>query len=158
MVSFNGQEGVLREQIARLEAKVHALQADEERTAIALAQSSVGVFDWDLEHRRIYLSPVLQSMLGYEGEALPEDLSLWLNHLEHSDRFRAEKELRDALMYGKERYEGLYWMQRRDGTQCRLLFRGIILRKPRGEGGDAARILGTAIDVTGFPRESNEGR
>lgn len=39
MVSFNGKEGVLREEIARLEAKVRALQADEERTSIALAQS-----------------------------------------------------------------------------------------------------------------------
>jgi PAS domain-containing protein len=150
MVSFNRQEGVLREQVARLEAQVHALQAVEDRTSIALAQSNVGIFDWDLEHRRIYLSPVLHSMLGYEDEEVPEDLTLWLSHVDDSDRFRAEKELRDALMYGKERHEGLYQMHRRDGTPCRLLFRGIIFRKPRVEGGDATRVLGTAIDVTKF--------
>ena len=91
MVSFNGQEGVLREQIARLEAQVQALQANEERTSVALAQSSVGVFDWDLEHRRVYLFPVLQSLLGYEQVELPNDLTQWLNHLDDSDRFRAEQ-------------------------------------------------------------------
>lgn len=158
MVSFNPQEGVLREQVACLEAQVQALQANEERTSIALAQSSVGVFDWDLEHRRVYLSPVLQSMLGYEEVELPNDLTQWLNHLDDADRFRAEKELRDALTYGKERFEGLYRMRRCDGARCRLLFRGIIFRRPRVEGGDAARILGTAIDVTEFSRESNDGR
>lgn len=158
MVSFNGQEGVLREQIARLEAQVQALQANEERTSVALAQSSVGVFDWDLEHRRVYLSPVLQSLLGYEQVELPNDLTQWLDHLDDSDRFRAEKELRDALMYGQVQYEGLYCMRRRDGTPCRLLFRGVIFRKPRVEGGEPTRILGTAIDVTGIPKESNDGR
>jgi DNA-binding beta-propeller fold protein YncE len=79
MVSFNGNEGALRRQIAELEAKVAALQNEEERTAIALANSRVGIFDWQLDVRRIYVSPILQDMLGYGAEGMPDNFESWLS-------------------------------------------------------------------------------
>jgi len=86
MVSFNWNQPELLERIAKLEEKVAALQRHEERTSIALAQSNVGLFDWHLGNRSIYVSPILQDMLGYEGESMPGHLDAWADHLHADDR------------------------------------------------------------------------
>jgi len=148
MVSFNWHQSELIERITKLEEKVAALQRQEERTTIALAQSNVGIFDWHLGKRSIYISPILQDMLGYEGESMPGHLDAWVDHLHADDRQRARQEVREALVYGQESFRGAYRICRRDGTLRRFLFQATIFRKDRVDGGDAVRALGTAVDVT----------
>ncbi|MGE4102099.1 MAG: PAS domain-containing protein [Pirellulales bacterium] len=148
MVSFNWNQPDLLERIKKLEEKVAALQRHEERTTIALSQSSVGIFDWHLGNRSIYLSPILQDMLGYEGQSMPEQLDAWLDHLHEDDRFNAQQDVREALFFGKESFRGAYRIRRRDGQLRRFLFQATIFRRERVEGGEAVRALGTAIDVT----------
>jgi PAS domain S-box-containing protein len=148
MVSFNWNQPELLERIAKLEEKVAALQRHEERTTIALAQSNVGIFDWHLGNRSIYVSPILQDLLGYEGESMPGHLDAWADHLHADDRFNAQRDVREALVYGKESFRAVYRIRRRDGQLRRFLFQATIFRKERVEGGDAVRALGTAIDVT----------
>ncbi|MGD9646351.1 MAG: PAS domain-containing protein [Pirellulales bacterium] len=148
MVSFNWHQSELLERIAKLEEKVAALQRHEERTTIALAQSSVGIFDWQLSNSTIYVSPILQDMLGYEGQGMPEQLDAWLDHLHAEDRFRAEREVREALMDSGHAFRGTYRIRRRDGQLRRFLFQAAIFRNERGDGSGAVRALGTAIDVT----------
>jgi PAS domain S-box-containing protein len=148
MVSFNWNQPELLERIAKLEEKVAALQRHEERTTIALAQSNVGIFDWHLGKRSIYLSPILQDMLGYEGEDMPGHLDAWSDHLHADDRFNAQRDVREALVCSKEGFRAVYRIRRRDGQVRRFLFQATILRKERVEGHDALRALGTAIDVT----------
>ena len=148
MVSFNWHQSELLERIAKLEEKVAALQRHEERTTIALAQSSVGLFDWHLGNRSIYVSPILQDMLGYEGQSMPNHLDAWVDHLHADDRFNAQRDVREALVYRKESFRAIYRIRRRDGQLRRFLFQATIFHKERVEGGDAVRALGTAIDVT----------
>ena len=149
MVSYCRNEASLLRRTTGLQAQVLAPQAEEERTTIALAQSSVGVFDWDLRRHTVFVSPILQDMLGYEGESLPDQLDKWIEHVHSSDRVRVQKELREALMYGQEHFEGVYQMVRTDGAVRSFLFRAVIMRASRVEGGEAVRVLGTAVDVTG---------
>ena len=151
MVSFNGDEAGFRRRIAELEAKLAALQQEQERATIALAQSGVGVFDWQLDAHQIYLSPILHAMLGYAHEPMPGNIESWLSHLHAEHLFRAEKEVREALVYGAESFEGLYKINRKDGATRLFLFRAVIMRRSRADGGDPSRVLGTAVDVTGVP-------
>jgi PAS domain-containing protein len=51
-------------------------------------------------------------------------------------------------MYGRTAFRGTYRVLRKDGAQRDFLFRAVIMRRPRGEGGEAFRMLGTAADVT----------
>ena len=148
MVSFNWHQSELLERIAKLEEKVAVLQRHEERTTIALAQSNVGIFDWNLGNRTIYVSPILQDVLGYEDQSMPDHLNAWVDHLHADDRISAQRDVREALVYGKESFRAVYRIRRRDGPQRRFLFQATIFRKERGEGGDAVRALGTAVDVT----------
>jgi PAS domain S-box-containing protein len=151
MVSFKGNEGALRQRIADLEAKVAALQNEEERTAIALSNSRVGIFDWQLDVRRIYVSPILQDMLGYGAEGMPDNIESWLSLVHSDDQFQADKEVREALVYGKKSFQGLYKMNRKDGATRQFLFRAVIMRRSRADGGDASRVLGSAVDITDLP-------
>lgn len=157
MVAFN-DDGTqeLRRRIAELEEKVNALLEAEDRCTIALANSDVGIFDWNLANQQVYVSPILQDMLGYGPEGLPGDPLSWIEHVQPEDRYRVQAELREALMYGREAFQGAYKVSHTDGEPRLLLFRAIIMRRSRLDGGDAHRILGTAIDVTHFksPTES----
>jgi PAS domain S-box-containing protein len=148
MVSFNWHKSELLDRIEKLEEKIVALQRQEERTTIALAQSNVDIFAWHLEKRSIYVSPILQDMLGYQGQSMPEHLDAWVNHLHADDRFNAQRDVQEALAYGKEAFRAVYRIRRRDGELRRFLFQATIFCKERVEGGEAVRALGTAIDVT----------
>jgi PAS domain-containing protein len=87
-------------------------------------------------------------MLGHHGNGLPADPLLWVTYLHPDDRYKAENDLREALIYGRTTFHGMYRVLRRDGAQRTFLFRAVVMRRPRGEGGDAFRVLGTAADVT----------
>jgi PAS domain-containing protein len=152
MVAFSDDRGNLISRIAELEEEVASLQAEQMRTTIALAKSDVGIFDWNLENKQVYVSPAAQEMLGHHGgEGMKPDPTTWLDYVHTDDRYRLQADLREALMYGRETFKGLYHIVRTDGTTRLFLFRGIVFRRPRVEGGDATRILGTATDLTGVP-------
>jgi PAS domain-containing protein len=79
---------------------------------------------------------------------MPGHLDAWADHLHADDRFNAQRDVREALVYGKDSFRAVYCIRRRDGQLRRFLFQATIFRKERVEGGDAVRALGTAIDVT----------
>jgi PAS domain-containing protein len=106
---------------------------------------SVGIFDWHLGKRSIYLSPTLQDMLGYGGEDMPGHLDAWVDHLHADDRFNAQRDVREALVYGKESFRAVYRIRRRDGQLRRFLFQATIFRKERVKGGDAVRAKGVTV-------------
>jgi PAS domain-containing protein len=73
MVNFAGERSELFARIRELEAQVAGFQGELERMTIALAESAVGVFDWNLDAKTIYVSPIIQRMLGHDGDGLPAD-------------------------------------------------------------------------------------
>jgi PAS domain-containing protein len=87
-------------------------------------------------------------MLGYHGDSMPENFDAWLNHLHADDRYRAQQDLREALLYGKESFHAMYTVLRRDHTERRFCFQAILIRRDRAERAEVVRAIGTAIDVT----------
>ncbi len=148
MVSFNWSQPELVERVVNLEEKVAVLQRHEERTTIALAQSSVGIFDWHIGKRSIYVSPTLQELLGYEGESMPDHLDAWLEHVHIDDRSRAQQEVSETLIAGKDLFRSAYRILRCNGTLRKFIFQATIFHQGKSERVRAARVLGTAIDVT----------
>lgn len=140
-------DGGLRKRVAELKRKLAALEAEETRTTLALSKSAVGVFDWNLDKKTVFVSPILQDMLGAHGEGLHPDPILWINYLHPEDRFPAESAMREALMYGRDFFHCVCRVIRKDGKERKFIFRAVIMRHAPVEG-DAYRVLGTAIDVT----------
>jgi PAS domain S-box-containing protein len=149
MVDFS-TDPELRQQNRELKSELSNLRSEYERTIAALQTSLVGLFDWNLETQTVYLSPELLRMLGHEQEAMPSDPTTWLSYIRPDNRFQFEAELREALMYGKTKVQGTFWLVRKDGEERCFLVRAEIERRLRDEVG-ARRILGMAIDVTDVP-------
>ena len=73
MIAPFDREAVLEETIADLEALY-------DYHAMILSQARVGVLDWPVNDARVYMSPCLKSMLGYDDNELPDAFTEWLKH------------------------------------------------------------------------------
>ncbi len=60
MVRFADDRSELFARIRELEAQVAGLKSELERTTIALTESAVGVFDWNLATKTIFVSPIIR--------------------------------------------------------------------------------------------------
>ncbi|MES9847036.1 MAG: PAS domain S-box protein, partial [Candidatus Thiodiazotropha sp.] len=74
-----------------------ALKASEERYRLLTESSLDGVWDWDLEHNRLYLSPRWKMQLGYQDHELENHLDTWKDHLHPGDQSRVLEHLEQYL-------------------------------------------------------------
>src|SRR5205823_500014 len=70
-----------------------ALRASEERYALAAQGANDGLWDWDLELDRIYLSPRWKSMLGFHDEEIGTRPAEWLDRIHPDDQRRIDEDL-----------------------------------------------------------------
>ena len=134
----------LEQEVAERERTQRALEASEQRYALAIQGSNDGIWDWDLDSGAIFFSQRFRAMLGVEEDELqqPED---WFARVHPEDRQR--------LLGAIERvHEGLsdhiqveYRIQRPEGGERWLLTRGAVVW---GDDGHASRIAGSHTDVT----------
>ncbi|MEE8410259.1 MAG: diguanylate cyclase [Myxococcota bacterium] len=124
---------------------LRALQASEERYALAAKATQDGLWDWSLEDGTIYFSPRWKEMLGLEDAEIGDDPGAWfgLIHADEVDRVRAEL---DAHIQGRtSHFESEHRMRHWDGSYRWVLTRGLAVRN--GDGG-ATRIAGSQSDIT----------
>jgi two-component system cell cycle sensor histidine kinase PleC len=126
----------------RAEINHRALMDKERRFRKAVEAARCGIWEWDLEDDRVYVSDVMGAMLGAEGGTFDGEAVLELISPEH--RERVLKALKGAAIHGA--FDVCF---RAPGGQGRPLWvdaRGQALG-PRGEQG-FSRIVGVALDVT----------
>ena len=138
MIAPFDREAVLEETIADLEALY-------EWHALILNQAKVGVIDWPVNDARVYMSPAMKSILGYNEDELPNAFSEWVKHIHDDDREKVTSELETAVSQGCDRYQSVHRVKRRDGSSGWILFRAQIT--PNFEG-RPSRMLGAAIDIS----------
>jgi PAS domain S-box-containing protein len=138
MIAPFDREAVLEETIADLEALY-------DYHAMILSQARVGVLDWPVNDARVYMSPCLKSMLGYDDNELPDAFTEWLKHIHNEDRDTVIEEMREAVREGRPTYHRVHRVTRRDGTSGWILFRAQITPKTEERAG---RLLGAVIDIT----------
>lgn len=138
MIAPFDREAVLEETIADLEALY-------DYHAMILSQARVGVLDWPVNDARVYMSPCLKSMLGYDDNELPDAFTEWLKHIHNEDRDNVVEEMREAVRDGRPNYQRVHRVTRRDGSSGWILFRAQITPKTEERAG---RLLGAVIDIT----------
>ena len=148
MIAPFDREAVLEETIADLEALY-------DYHAMILSQARVGVLDWPVNDARVYMSPCLKSMLGYDDEELPDAFSEWLKHIHEEDRERVVQELQDAVRDKSPTYQRVHRVTRRDGSSGWILFRAQITPQKQDRPG---RLLGAVIDITDIRQMVNDSR
>jgi PAS domain S-box-containing protein len=121
------------------------LARSEERLIQASRAGMVGHWDWDLTSGSVYISPHLNSMLGYGDHAVWSEAEEWASHIHPEDRDQASREAQAALDGTSKFYECEHRMLHRDGSVRWFLARGEVLRD---ESGKPVRMLGTNTEIT----------
>jgi len=116
------------------------LRATEARARLAVADTSVGLWDWDLQTSRLYWSPQVDRLLGVASGSVygTESAFLGLVYPEDRDAIRLAKRLASEQHRSDLTFEHrIRWW---DGTMHRLTWAGHVVRDQDGR---AVRILGT---------------
>ena len=143
--------GITREVTDRVKAS-EALAETERIAALALVAGRIAIWTVDLETLQAYSDPGFPSILGIDAPAR-NSLEFWMSRIYPPDLPLIEEARSFALDPTSPRDERgdtpipelEYRILHADGSLRWLLTRGTILRGP---GGEARRVVGTAIDVT----------
>jgi PAS domain S-box-containing protein len=135
---------ILRE-ITERQRTESALRQSEERLALAVAGSMVGVWDWDLNTNAVFYSARWKEMLGFSGDEIEPHVSAWERLVHPEDRPLADK-AHEAITQGDRMYEAEFRLRHKAGHYVHVLSRGFPVRLEPG--GPVVRIVGTHFDLT----------
>lgn len=124
-----------------------ALNASQQRYAMATAAASVGVLDWKIEEDELYIDPVLEELLGYRSPPghtwKLADVQSLLANPEQAAEMHAR--LNAHIQGLAPEYQMEERLISRDGEERWFLVQGTALRNAEGK---AVRMVGTATDIT----------
>jgi PAS domain S-box-containing protein len=140
-------------QRARRRRTEATLRENQQRYALATSAGAVGVWDWKLDTKEIYVDPQLKLALGYQDEEIPNHLDDWGQRVHPDDR-QPVMERAQACIEGRTNvYEVEHRMLHKDGSLRWFLARGTVIRGPDGS---AYRLVGTDTDITELKRAQTE--
>ena len=131
------------EERSRIEAK---LKISDERLRLALDSTQIGIFEWNVPEGRVYYSPGLWAMLGYEHGRMASEAATWQNLIHPDDlsvyRRRVESQLASLASF----IEPEYRVRAHNGD-----WRWVYTRSKTvvvDAAGLPTRIIGTVQDIT----------
>lgn len=133
-------------QLARLRAAGTSLEASKERFAAAVAGSDDGIWDWDLQSRRVFASARAREILGIPPGPEKTDADEWFAslRLHPDDEVRRIEALHAHLEGRTPAYAIEYRVQRQDGAWHWVRARGLCVRDPAGK---TLRVAGSVSDI-----------
>ena len=121
-----------------------ALEDSEARFARAMRGANDGLWDWDVENDRLYVSERWASMLGLTRDALNDSSQSWFNRV-HPDDLPALRQTIDTHLNGETpTLQHEYRIRRGEGGYAWVLVRGIAERDRNG----GLRLTGSQTDIS----------
>jgi len=120
------------------------LRVSEERLALAIDSSALGLWDWNVQNGNLYVSDALEKMLGYACGQMPRTRFSTMIHPD--DRMGDARALDPHLAGSIPDYRSEYRMCDSRGEWKWILARGRVVA--RDLGGVPLRMVGTLSDVT----------
>lgn len=133
-----------KERADRLRAEA-ALRISEHRLKLAVHAFNIGMWECDLETRRVYLSPELKAQLGHEDHELHNAFSVWEDRLHPEDREQALAKLKAFIAEPARGYETEFRLRHKNGTH-RWIYSQAKLFPDATQG--AKRVIGCHLDIT----------
>ncbi|HEX5126605.1 MAG TPA: PAS domain-containing protein [Rhodocyclaceae bacterium] len=132
--------------VTELRRTEYELRESEARWQFALEGAGDGVWDWEVESGKVYLSPRWKSMLGYADNEMENMLHEWRSRI-HADDMEATQQALDSHLDGKAPlYIDEHRMRCADGSYIWTLDRGKVVA--RNDAGKPLRVIGTLTDIT----------
>jgi PAS domain S-box-containing protein len=114
-----------------------------DRCAWACQAAGDGIWDWELDSERLWLSESWRAIVGAQAES--EAPSEWIDRVHPEDREALQAAIRMHLDGLSTRFESEHRLRHEDGSWHLVLARG---RVARDAGGNAVRFSGLTTDVT----------
>jgi len=130
-----------------------ALQASEERYALAAAGSNDGLWDWDLRSEQIYLSSRWKSILGFADDEVGDRPGDWFDLVHPQDLTLLEAQLESHLEGATPYLETEHRIKNHLGEFIWVQARGVAVRDEEGR---AYRIAGSQRDITDRKRAEEQ--
>ncbi len=121
------------------------LQESEERFMLAVKATNDGIWDWNIQENRLYLSPQWKLMLGYEEDELSGTFNSWLELLHPEERDLAHNNIKRHLQGNDSFLSFEYRMRHKEGSYLNIMTRAIMVKDA---GGKAVRMVGSNSDIT----------
>lgn len=138
-------QSVIRDITERKSAD-HALRRTEERLRLALEESGLGLWDWDVRRGELYLCPTLARRVGAAGEEAGAGDRDALRRLFHPDDVATTSEGWRRLLDGTEdRFVAEMRLRTGAGEWSRVLQRARVVERDGAQ--RAIRVIGTVADV-----------
>lgn len=122
------------------------LHDSEDRLRLALENSGLGVWDWNIATGAVTFSPEAETMLGYAPGSWPGHVSAWAEKVHPDDLDQTNADLNRHLDGDSPVYESIHRLRRADGGWAWIRDRGRVVA--RDAGGAPLRAVGTHADIT----------
>jgi len=139
---------------SRVEAE-RALRVSEERFSLAMKGTNDGIWDYDIEGDRVYVSPGWLRMLGFSEESGADfaEPGAAMRQVHPDDAQRVNEELDAAIAGDSDVYEIEARVVHTSGRTLHVLSRGHVVRDAAGR---AVRLVGVNTDLTALKEAERE--
>lgn len=121
------------------------LRKSKEQYELAIAGTSDGIWDWDIDNNTIFKSARWKSMLGFSADEIQDDFNSFDNLLHPDDKQRVQDTLQSYLENKIDKYEIEFRLKHKDGSYKWILARASALRDEQGK---PYRMAGSHTDIT----------
>lgn len=124
---------------------LNRLLLSEERYAIAVQGANDGLWDWDLNHQKVYFSPRWKLMLGYREDEISNQPEEWLHRVHTAYLQIVMEAITRHLNQESDHLQVEHQILHKNGSYIWVLCRGMAVWD---ENGQAYRMAGSLTDIT----------
>ncbi len=129
----------------RLQDVMADLKESEQRLALALRGTDLGLWDWNIETGEMILGKGWLAMLGYAADELPYTFDAWKKLWHPEDIQQATQALDEHLQGKSDLYDNELRLQAKDGQWRWVQARGRVME--RSPDGRPLRMTGTYLEI-----------
>lgn len=153
-----GELGILQNTLASHLVTQHKNKQDisvnEQRLCYALAGSGDGLWDWDIQHDKVFYSERWKEMLGLKKQQLNNDIEEWEKRIHSDDLSIVVKKLRHHFSHKGSFFESTHRVKTSNGEYIWILSRGQTVAWDNDD--LPLRIIGTNTDVSHYKKHQEE--
>ncbi|WP_340104537.1 PAS domain S-box protein [Rhodohalobacter sp. 8-1] len=129
------------------------LRKTVERYDTVSKATSDTIWDFDLSEDKMHYNNNIYTMFGYKFEEVSHLASWWRSKIHPNDQLYISQELRNAISFGKDRFQMEYRFRCADGSYKHIYDRAFLIK---GENGDPVRMIGAMQDITKMVEEQEQ--
>lgn len=135
----------MRNNLKKLSASESEVKKSEKRLSLIVETAKVGLIDWDLVENKIYFSPILKKMLGYQESELESSYDKWIELIHPHSRTHVQNFISNLLKKdsGHDSFE--HRILHKDGMYRWMLIHALVVKNGNNK---PARLTIACIDVT----------